>query len=397
MLGTQVQKTLTELAAAFLKAGSFEDTTRRDYAVRLREFQEFLRGRGEDAEDINNLTLDNAIRFRELLAYRSSRVAGHGTAVLKSFATWCAREGYRRDPISNKSVLLAIESGAQPKAVHHEYSDEQLDAIWAVLSESASRDHLRAIAFVRLVYDTGLGKTDCRKILRRNFNAKTRWLTLAPSKRGRPGRRNTKIRRIRLSRVCAEAIETYLSSSEREPYVGPQPEPLFTKNARGGLSQYGFNTAVDRIASEIERLTGFHWNTLVMQHTYQVHKQSGIRDAELRRRCASLLAEDGQHDRAVVIATQTLEDRVRKKMGATARGPLMRSAFVPDENAPPGTPARLQLATVEQEQTGAYNLFRGVADFYRNGTHHRNRPDDFDPDEARRVVQLIDHMLDLIE
>ena len=50
-----------------------------------------------------------------------------------------------------------------------------------------------------------------------------------------------------------------------------------------------------------------------------------------------------------------------------------------------------------KDPAGALGIYRGVYAFYRNGTGHRSRPNDFDPDEAMRVVSWIDHLLGLIE
>jgi uncharacterized protein Ymh len=61
-----------------------------------------------------------------------------------------------------------------------------------------------------------------------------------------------------------------------------------------------------------------------------------------------------------------------------------------------GDPPRLRLANHAGEQAGAKEIYRGVTGFYRNGTAHRVR-DDFDADEAGRVVAMVDHLLWLIE
>ncbi len=116
-----------------------------------------------------------------------------------------------------------------------------------------------------------------------------------------------------------------------------------------------------------------------------------IRDAELRRRCVDLLTAEGDHDRAVREACVVLESRVRVAIGAgdDAIGTaLMEQAFSP--KAP-----KLRLSTVEQEQLGAMQIYRGVMAYYRNPTGHRVR-DDFEREEALRIVAWIDHLLLLI-
>jgi hypothetical protein len=62
-----------------------------------------------------------------------------------------------------------------------------------------------------------------------------------------------------------------------------------------------------------------------------------------------------------------------------------------------GPTPRISLAAHATEQWGALNVYRGIAAFYRNGTHHRVRAEDFDPDEAMRIVSWIDHLLGLID
>jgi hypothetical protein len=87
-----------------------------------------------------------------------------------------------------------------------------------------------------------------------------------------------------------------------------------------------------------------------------------------------------------------LEDRVRARSGA--RDDQYGTALI--EWAFASSAPRLRLAKQVPEQTGAMQLYRGVFAFYRNGTGHRVR-DDFDPNEALRIVSWIDHLLGLIE
>jgi uncharacterized protein (TIGR02391 family) len=110
----------------------------------------------------------------------------------------------------------------------------------------------------------------------------------------------------------------------------------------------------------------------------------------------AVLEDDSDHDRAIELATTILEARVRERSGAgdLDGDELMKWAFLPDKQT---GRARLQLAAKVQEQGGAFNVYRGVADLYRNGTHHDVRADDFDSGEARRVVSWIDHLLGLID
>jgi uncharacterized protein (TIGR02391 family) len=104
------------------------------------------------------------------------------------------------------------------------------------------------------------------------------------------------------------------------------------------------------------------------------------------------LAADSDHDRAIAAATTVLEDRVRERSGGAGLigDELMKWAFE-------GPTPRIPLATHPTEQWGALNVYRGIAAFYRNGTAHRVRADDFDPEEAMRIVSWVDHLLGLID
>lgn len=318
-------------------------------------------------------------------------VASHGTLVLKSFATWLALKGHHRDPANGRSVLLGLEVTRPVAKARTAFTDEQLGAIWAALAERDNRERLRGIAYVHVLYATGLRRTDAGMILRKNLNTSTRWLNVSIKQRGR-----TVVKRMRLSRACVEAVENYLSDPERPAYIGEKPEPLFINEDGFKFKVDGFGSWVSRIGDDIEELTGIPWTPRVMQLTSETHALSGIVDPVLRRRVASLLEEDSDHDRAIELATTILETRVRERSaGGTRYGDdLMKWAFVPDQ---PGGPARLQVAVKPDEQAGAFNVYRGVAKWYRNGTHHDVRADDFDSGEARRIVSWIDHLLGLID
>src|SRR5437879_1363976 len=121
-----------------------------------------------------------------------------------------------------------------------------------------------------------------------------------------------------------------------------------------------------------------------MRHTWKFEETQPIRDPILRRRCEKYLRAVGDHDQAVREACVVLEDRVRKVSKLTADDlgvGLMEKAFG-------GSSPRLRLADHTEEQKGAMHMYRGVAGFYRNGTAHRLR-DDFDPNEALRIVSWI--------
>lgn len=337
------------------------------------------------------MTIDTVIRWRQRDLLPNLWVASHGTLVLKSFATWLALKGHHRDANNGRSVLLGLEVTRPVAKARIPFTDEQLGAIWAALAERDNRERLRGIAYAHLLYATGLRRTDAGLILRKNLNTSTRWLNVAITQRGR-----TVVKKMRLSRVCVEAVQNYLNGPERPPYLGPKPEPLFINEDGYGFKLDGFGSWVNRIGDDIEELTGIPWTPTVMKLTSEVHARSGIADAVLRRRVASLLEDDSDHDRAIELATTILEARVRERSGAgdLDGDELMKWAFLPDKQT---GRARLQLAAKVQEQGGAFNVYRGVADLYRNGTHHDVRADDFDSGEARRVVSWIDHLLGLID
>lgn len=116
-----------------------------------------------------------------------------------------------------------------------------------------------------------------------------------------------------------------------------------------------------------------------------------IRDPELRRRCVDLLTAEGDHDRAVLQACIVLETRVRAAIGApddVIGTALMERAF--SAKSP-----LLRLSRSEAEQLGALQMYRGVMAYYRNPTGHRLH-DDFDRDDALRIVAWIDHLLVLM-
>ncbi len=118
--------------------------------------------------------------------------------------------------------------------------------------------------------------------------------------------------------------------------------------------------------------------------------ESLIRDDELRRRCLDLVAAARDHDRAIREASVLLEDRIRKRLGGSAKDgvKLMSEAL----NA---TDGRLVLSSRADEQEAAHALFRGVAGFLRNPSTHK-LDDQTGPEEALRVVVIVDYMLKLV-
>jgi uncharacterized protein (TIGR02391 family) len=116
-----------------------------------------------------------------------------------------------------------------------------------------------------------------------------------------------------------------------------------------------------------------------------------IRDPELRRRCVDLLSAEGDHDRAVREACVVLETRVRA--GIDAADDVIGTALM--DHAFSAKSSLLRLSTSDAEQLGAMQMYRGLMAFYRNPTGHRLH-DNFDRDDALRIVAWIDHLLLLV-
>lgn len=364
--------------------------TRIDYASYLRRrFVAFLQREDPNDLRVGRLSIESVNRWRQQDLLPNPWIASHGTLVLKSFAAWLARKGYHRDPNSGRSVLMGLQVARPTPKTKKAYDDDQLEAIWEALGERDNRERLRGIAYVHVLYSTGLRRADAGMILRKNLNLSTRWLRVS-IKHGK----GTTLTRKRLSRECVVAVQNYLNDPERKPYIGPKPEPVFIREDGIKFKPNGFGTWVTRIGDEIKELTGIPWTPSVMKATSDMHARSGISDPQLRRRVRTLLEEDSDHDRAIEIATQELETRVRERIGAGRREDVMRLAFLP---AQAGQRPLIEISADPQEQEGAFNIYRGVAKLYRNGTHHDVRADDFDSDEAKRIVQWIDHLLGLID
>lgn len=384
-------KDLPDRIEEFLQTQRVE-RTRTDYARYLRvRFIEFLRREDPTDLGVQRVNIDSANRWRQHDLMPNVWIASHGMLVLKSFASWLSNKKYLRDPNNGRSVLMGLEVSRPVAKIKKAYDDDQLEAIWEALGERDRRERLRGIAYVHVLYATGLRRIDAGMILRKNLNLKTRWLRVAV-KHGK----GTEQKRMRLSRECVVAVQTYLDSPDRRPYVGPNPEPVFIREDGRKFTANGFGTWVNRISEDVKELTDIPWNPSLMKKTSDMHARSGISDPVLRRRVMHLLTAESDHDTAIAAACIVLEDRVREKSGGAGYDgdALMKHAF-----GHPPKPARLQLAPFDKdtEQWGALNIYRGVAAFYRNGTTHRTRPDDFDPDEAERIVRWVDHLLGLID
>ncbi|HEV8672006.1 MAG TPA: TIGR02391 family protein, partial [Candidatus Limnocylindria bacterium] len=305
--------------------------------------------------DASSLTIATAIEWRSTLAY-SEHVARLGTDALRTFAKWCWRKAYRRDPLTGQSVLAGLDRSKATSRKRQPLSDQTLEAVWIALSERKGNDRLRGIAYARLVYETTERSADIGTLLRRNLDTQSRWIRYTVHRKG-----GEVLRRVRLSRACVAAVDAYLKSTERARAT-ETPEHIFVERDGSSFAVGGFATWVARLTKDVRRLTGLPWSPGDMAYTGKIHLSSKIRDADLRRRVSGLLEHESDHDRAINIACTVLEDRVRDKSGGTTHDAqeLMRIAF-----ADPPTSPRLKLASKDTEQLGAFNIYRGVYGFYR--------------------------------
>jgi uncharacterized protein (TIGR02391 family) len=117
-----------------------------------------------------------------------------------------------------------------------------------------------------------------------------------------------------------------------------------------------------------------------------------IADDELRRRCEDILAAGGLYDRVIREACVILEDRVRTTIGGSQQTtgiPLMELAFSPRN-------PKLPFSSVEQEQRGVMEMYRGIIAFFRNTTGH-HLIDTYTQDDALRFVAWIDLLLSMLK
>ncbi len=117
-----------------------------------------------------------------------------------------------------------------------------------------------------------------------------------------------------------------------------------------------------------------------------------IADDELRQRCEDLLTAEDHYDRVIREACVILENRVRTAIGANkdvVGTGLMEMAFGPKGG-------QLRFSTVDQEQRGVMELYRGIMAFFRNTTGH-HIIDTYTQDDALRFVAWIDLLLAMLK
>jgi integrase len=306
-----------------------------------------------------------------------------------SFARWLADTRYQYGH-EYRSVLERLPVPKTPASNRQAFTPAELDEVWVALEQRPNEDHYRAIAFVRLLWAAGLRRGEALALRRTDlrFDKSGGGWVPAPE-RGSKGNKQPRY----LDRATVGAFRKYFSE-ERKPYIYRRvKEPLFITEQGKPFTPNGFGSWLQRIAEDIRRATpsGIEWSSDLMSHTWKFEGAQPIRDSVLRRTCEKFLRAVGDHDQAVREACVVLEDRVREVSGGTdaqLSSGLMEWAFG-------GASPRLRLAIHPNEQRGTMELYRGITAFYRGGTAHRLR-DDFDPNEALRIVLWIDHLLGLL-
>ncbi|MHB8598778.1 MAG: TIGR02391 family protein [Ktedonobacteraceae bacterium] len=117
-----------------------------------------------------------------------------------------------------------------------------------------------------------------------------------------------------------------------------------------------------------------------------------IADDELRQRCENLLVAECHYDRVIREACVILENRVRAAIDASKDvigTALMENAFGPKNKL-------LIFSTLDQEQVGVMQVYRGVMAFFRNSVGH-HIIDSYSQEDALRFVAWIDLLLAMIK
>jgi uncharacterized protein (TIGR02391 family) len=120
-----------------------------------------------------------------------------------------------------------------------------------------------------------------------------------------------------------------------------------------------------------------------------------IQDEHLRSRCAPVLVGNRNFDIAINQATLVLEDRIRKRSGATGKlvgENLVNFAFNEDLGK-----TLLRVASGDpHDQRGFTQILRGIVPAFRNKTHH-HLIDGLTREEALRVCGFIDTLLRVVD
>jgi hypothetical protein len=139
----------------FLAAKRLAPKSRKDYGRYLREFDEFT-GHVSLEEALN---LERASVWIEKVQERGLFAAHNAAMYLKSFASWAKKSNYLSLP-GGVPILAGLEAPSLPKGSRNAISDDNLEAIWAVLECRPNRDRARAIAYIWLLRDFAGTKPD---------------------------------------------------------------------------------------------------------------------------------------------------------------------------------------------------------------------------------------------
>jgi integrase len=247
----------------FLAAKRLAPKSRKDYGRYLREFDEFT-GHVSLEEALN---LERASVWIEKVQERGLFAAHNAAMYLKSFASWAKKSNYLSLP-GGVPILAGLEAPSLPKGSRNAISDDNLEAIWAVLECRPNRDRARAIAYIWLLLATGLRRNEARQLALKDLHldvdsdkswTHVRWQTSKGSKE----------RRVRLDRAAVAPIYEYIHE-HRPTYLGPKnkPEPLFITEAGKPFTENGFGSWAGRIFDDIERATGINASSHFFRHTW---------------------------------------------------------------------------------------------------------------------------------
>jgi len=261
---------------AFLVAKNLAPKSVRDYRRYLLEYDRFTEcGSLENAMD-----LDKAAQWVASMRDRGATTAHNSCMYLKSFASWIAKNRYIQIP-GGGSTLHGLEAPKVPQAHRQAFTDEQMDRIWEALDLFREKDRLRAKAYIKLLFATGLRKNEARQLAKSDvyLQGARSWVHVrAATSKG------LKERKIRLDQSVLGDIEQYIEES-RATYTGPKnkPEPLFLTVTGKPFTEWGFSSWADRIWDEIERETKIHGFSHLLRHTWATnfHRASGAMGASV--------------------------------------------------------------------------------------------------------------------
>ena len=260
----------------FIAAKRLAPKSRLDYARYLHEFDNFTGNTSLEQA----LTLDNAAPWVVEVQGRGIFAARNAAMYLKSFATWVAKSRYIVIE-GGGSRLAGLEAPQTPAGTRDAFSDDQVESIWAVLAERPNRDRARAIAYLWLLFATGLRRNEARQLALADLHiddkgtkswVHVRWQTSKGSKQ----------RKVRLDHDAVGPITEYIRE-HRPSYTGPAstPEPLFLTRHGKPFTENGFGSWAARIFDDVERATGIKGSSHLFRHTWATQYHRASRDTGL--------------------------------------------------------------------------------------------------------------------